>query len=84
APTIAAPAEPMADRFDDAAAPRLLARAGRIALVHDWCPDFRGGERVLSELCRLTAARDIFTLFDFLPADIKEEHFHGATFHTSV
>ena len=24
-----------------------------VAIVHDWCPDFRGGERVLARLCRL-------------------------------
>ncbi|MEP9379951.1 glycosyltransferase [Aquabacter sp. CN5-332] len=65
-------------------APRAVERAGKIALVHDWCPDFRGGERVLSELCRLTGGTDIFTLFDFLPREIKDEHFRDVTFHTSI
>ncbi len=55
-----------------------------IALVHDWCPDFRGGERVLAELCKLTDTSDIFTLFDFLSEHTKTEHFPNAVFHTSV
>jgi glycosyltransferase involved in cell wall biosynthesis len=57
---------------------------GRVALVHDWCPNFRGGERVLSELSRLFKCQHIYTLFDFLSDDIKDEHFHGVQFHTSV
>lgn len=57
---------------------------GRIAIVHDWCPSFRGGERVLSELCRLFPGAEVFTLFDFLPDAIKQEHFPSVTFHTSV
>lgn len=56
----------------------------RIAIVHDWCPDFRGGERVLAELCRIFPGAEVFTLFDFLPEEIKKEHFPGVTFHTSV
>jgi hypothetical protein len=29
-----------------------------MALVHDWCASFRGGQRVLAELCRdFNAAR---------------------------
>lgn len=57
---------------------------GSVALVHDWCPSFRGGERVLAELCKVTAAADIYTLFDFLPQEVKDEFFPGARFHTSV
>jgi glycosyltransferase involved in cell wall biosynthesis len=52
--------------------------------VHDWCPSFRGGERVLAELCRLFGSADVFTLFDFLPDKIKEDHFKGVTFQTSI
>lgn len=55
-----------------------------VAIVHDWCPSFRGGERVLAELCQLFKDADVFTLFDFLPAKIKEEHFNGVTFQTSI
>jgi glycosyltransferase involved in cell wall biosynthesis len=55
-----------------------------VALVHDWCPDFRGGERVLAELCRLFPGGDVFTLFDFLDAEVKREHFDGVRFQTSV
>jgi glycosyltransferase involved in cell wall biosynthesis len=56
----------------------------RIAIVHDWCPDFRGGERVLAELCRIFPGAEVFTLFDFLPENVKREHFPGVTFHTSI
>jgi glycosyltransferase involved in cell wall biosynthesis len=55
----------------------------RVAIVHDWCPSFRGGERVLAELCKTLAGADVFTLFDFLPDDIKKLHFDGVTFHSS-
>jgi glycosyltransferase involved in cell wall biosynthesis len=58
--------------------------AHRIAIVHDWCPTFRGGERVLAEFCRMYPGADVFTLFDFLPSDIKEEYFQGVTFYASA
>jgi glycosyltransferase involved in cell wall biosynthesis len=54
------------------------------ALVHDWCPSWRGGERVLAKIAAATGAENIYTLFDFLPREIKEQHFPDATFHTSV
>ncbi|MCK0197272.1 glycosyltransferase [Ancylobacter sp. 6x-1] len=57
---------------------------GSIALVHDWCPSFRGGERVLAELCKITGSTDVYTLFDFLTADVKEDFFPGVSFHTSA
>ena len=68
------------------AAPRTeLSGSGlRIALVHDWCPAFRGGERVLAAFCKMFEQQDVFTLFEFLPADIKQEFFPGVRFHTSV
>jgi glycosyltransferase involved in cell wall biosynthesis len=55
-----------------------------IAIVHDWCPSFRGGERVVAEMCRLYPQAKVFTLFDFLPKDVKEVYFRGVEFHTSV
>ena len=61
-----------------------IAAGMRIAIVHDWCPDFRGGERVLAELCKLFKTAEVFTLFDFLPDEIKQQHFPGVTFHTSI
>ena len=56
----------------------------RIAVVHDWCPEFRGGERVLAEICRTFPEAEVFTLFDFLPKDLKDEYFAGIEFHTSI
>ncbi len=55
-----------------------------IAIVHDWCPSFRGGERVVAEMCRVCPQAEVFTLFDFLPDEVKEEYFPGITFHTSI
>ena len=55
-----------------------------VAIVHDWCPSFRGGERVVAEMCRIYPQADVFTLFDFLPEEIKEEYFPGIKFHTSI
>ncbi|MFV0295965.1 MAG: glycosyltransferase [Hyphomicrobiaceae bacterium] len=80
APRLVAPA---VDHSDDA---RFTAELSgkRIAIVHDWCPSFRGGERVLAELCRVFKGADVFTLFDFLPDDIKQRYFDGVTFHTSM
>lgn len=65
-------------------APCLLASSKSVAIVHDWCPAFRGGERVLAQLCKLFPSADVFTLFDFLPPEVKEEYFAHVVFHTSV
>lgn len=56
----------------------------RVAIVHDWCPRFGGGERVLAELCAIFENAEVFTLFDFLSEDVKKRHFPGVVFHTSV
>jgi glycosyltransferase involved in cell wall biosynthesis len=63
---------------------RTPVASGSVAIVHDWCPAFRGGERVLAELCKLNRGCEVFTLFDFLPDDIKQEYFAGVPFHTSI
>ncbi len=79
-----------AREFEAAVQPRLappLAQPvvdGRVAVVHDWCPDFRGGERVLAQICRHFPNAEIFTLFDFLPAEVKEQYFRDVEFHASV
>lgn len=62
---------------------KLLGAGEKLALVHDWCPSFRGGERVLAELCRMHEGSEVFTLFDFLPPEVKEAYFPGVAFHTS-
>lgn len=58
-------------------------QAAKVAIVHDWCPDFRGGERVLERLCHLVSDPAVFTLFDFLSDDVKQRHFPGVDFHVS-
>jgi glycosyltransferase involved in cell wall biosynthesis len=55
-----------------------------VALVHDWCPSFRGGERVLAELCRQFDGASVYTLFDFLPRQVKDEFFANTPFQTSI
>lgn len=54
-----------------------------IAIVHDWFPSFRGGERVVAEICKMVPGSDVHTLFDFLSAEVKQEYFPGIAFHTS-
>jgi glycosyltransferase involved in cell wall biosynthesis len=75
-------------RLRRVAAPELSATpvdsGTRIAIVHDWCPNFRGGERVLSRICAQFPDAEVFTLFDFLPPDIKEQYFRDMVFHTSA
>lgn len=64
--------------------PDHIALAGEtVAIVHDWCPSFRGGERVVAEMCRTYPQADVFTLFDFLADDVKAEYFPGTRFYTS-
>jgi glycosyltransferase involved in cell wall biosynthesis len=55
----------------------------RVALVHDWFPAFRGGERVVSSLLSLFPEADIFTLFDFLSDAERDAHFGGKKFIVS-
>jgi glycosyltransferase involved in cell wall biosynthesis len=55
----------------------------RVAVVHDWCPNFRGGERVAARICRQFPKAELFTLFDFLPEEIKQRHFADVPFHVS-
>lgn len=62
----------------------LAARNSKIAVVHDWCPNFRGGERVLARICKLFPNAEVFTLFDFLPNDIKQQYFEDVAFHASA
>src|SRR5690606_22409592 len=56
----------------------------RIAVVHDWCPDFRGGERVLARICSQFPNAEVFTLFDFLLPEVKEQYFRDVEFHASA
>lgn len=55
-----------------------------IAIVHDWCPSYRGGERVVAEICREFPQADMYTLFDFLTEQEKAENFPGIAFFTSI
>lgn len=47
----------------------------RVAVVHDWLVTYAGSERVVEQILNLFPQADLFTLFDFLPAD--ERHFLG-------
>lgn len=77
---------PLQDGAERAAIERLrpASKPASVALVHDWCPSFRGGERVLAALCKEFPGADVFTLFDFLDQQVKDEHFPGVAFQTSV
>jgi glycosyltransferase involved in cell wall biosynthesis len=69
--------------FTPAARINTVGQGARVAIVHDWCPDFRGGERVLERLCQLVSDPAVFTLFDFMSDDVKKRHFSGVDFHVS-
>ena len=56
----------------------------RVALVHDWFPAYRGGERVVSSLLGLFPEADVFTLFDFLSQADHDEYFGGRKFTVSA
>jgi glycosyltransferase involved in cell wall biosynthesis len=65
--------------------PKAVAVSGpRVAVVHDWCPSFRGGERVLTQICRQFPGAQVFTLFDFLPQSVKDQFFSDVRFVTSI
>lgn len=53
----------------------------KVALVHYWLVNMRGGERVLRALCDLYPQADIFALV--ADADVVKEHFPGHTVKTS-
>ena len=58
-----------------------IGRIGRVALVHDFLLDIRGGERVFLELCRLWPEADLYTaLYD---EEGTEGRFADRNVHTS-
>jgi glycosyltransferase involved in cell wall biosynthesis len=69
-------------RLADRLVPHEATQA-RVALVHDWFPAYRGGERVVSSLLELFPDADIFTLFDFLTEAERKDHFGGRKFNVS-
>ena len=44
-----------------------------IAVVHDWCPSFRGGERVIAEICHEFPQADIYKLITFISEEFWKE-----------
>lgn len=56
--------------------------AFNIALVHDWLPDFAGGELVLEQFVREFEPDDIYTLFSLLSAS-ETARLAPAKIHTS-
>ena len=54
----------------------------RIAIVHDWLDAWRGGERVLAEICNVFNEADIFALVDFL-SDADRARLGGRRARTS-
>jgi glycosyltransferase involved in cell wall biosynthesis len=59
----------------------LASAAPRVALIHDFLLDLRGGERVFAELCRMWPDADIFTaVYD---EQGTEARFAGRTIHSS-
>lgn len=82
--TIAAPIPFPAEAGRRPVAQAALDPELRVALVHDWCPVVRGGEKVLAEFGRTFPNSKIFTLFDFLDDADKARHFPGVEFEASI
>jgi glycosyltransferase involved in cell wall biosynthesis len=57
--------------------------SSKVAVVHDWFPSFRGGERVVAEISQMYRSR-IFTIFDFLDECTKKDHFPSIEFEASI
>src|SRR4051812_45496314 len=75
---------PLAQALSPVAARSSMLRAdSKVAVVHDWFPAFRGGERVVAEICKAVPSSEVFTLFDFLADSYKERYFPGIPFHPS-
>lgn len=58
----------------------------RVALVHHWLVTWRGGERVLAEICRLFPDAPIFTLFGSaaeMPPPISEHISHASILNSA-
>ena len=53
----------------------------KVALLHYWLTNIRGGEKVFLELCEMFPDADIFT--HVISEEIKEKYFHGRKVHTS-
>lgn len=77
-------AAPPAKRSPTLQAAAPAAADMRIALVHDWFPRYRGGERVVESMLGLFPEADVFTLFDFLTQAERDDHFAGKKFTVSA
>jgi len=53
----------------------------KVALLHYWLTNIRGGEKVFLELCKMFPDADIFT--HVISPDIKEKYFSDRNIHTS-
>ena len=53
----------------------------KVALLHYWLTNIRGGEKVLLELCKMFPEADIFT--HVISSRIRDKYFPGRRIHTS-
>jgi UDP-N-acetylmuramyl pentapeptide phosphotransferase/UDP-N-acetylglucosamine-1-phosphate transferase/glycosyltransferase involved in cell wall biosynthesis len=65
--TVAPTAEPVPEVADEIGSTQL-----RIAIVHDFLYTYAGAERVLEQILAVFPQADLFSLFDFLPADNRQ------------
>jgi len=54
----------------------------KVAVVHDWLTVYSGAEKVLEQILSLYPEADVFTLFDFLPAE-QRRYLRGRRISTS-
>jgi glycosyltransferase involved in cell wall biosynthesis len=78
---IAAAAHDEPDAIENSNPP--IARAVKVAVVHDWLDTWRGGEKVLAEILAMYPDADLFALVDFL-SDGDRLALHGKQVTTSL
>ena len=54
-----------------------------VAIVHDWMPVLAGGERVVQQMVAAFPNSTLYTLFDFLSEQERDEISQGRPIHVS-
>lgn len=55
----------------------------KIAVIHDWLTTYAGAERVLEQILICYPDADLFSVVDFLPKNLRDEHLLGKTSTTT-
>src|SRR5215470_6508357 len=61
----------MLARHEDLGSAIAMSILARVAICHDWLDTWGGAENVLVELLATFPGADLFTLVDFMPAEVR-------------